>query len=123
MLIFNSHQTSLLLWGIVAHLLSDWFLQNHWQSSGKTDLRNAAAWIHSGIHAAVSFLVFPGLAAVLLGLAHVVIDTRKPLVLWGKLVRQSTPEQAGPAYIPFAMGRDQAAHVLCIAFAAAACGG
>jgi hypothetical protein len=115
-------QTSFLAWGVVAHCAADWFLQNHWMNVEKTDLRKLGGWVHAGIHGVAAALVFPWQAAVALALAHLLIDTRTPLVWWGRVVQQSTPEQAGAAYIPFAMGRDQAAHVLCIAVAAWWCG-
>lgn len=115
---FSVAQTCLLAWGIVAHCVADWFLQNHWQSTTKTDLRQIGGWVHAGIHGIAAAVVFPWPYAVGLSVAHLIIDTRKPLIWWGTLMRQSTPDQAGPAYIPFAMGRDQAAHVICIAVAA-----
>lgn len=119
---FTAHQTILLAWGLVAHCAADWFLQNHWMNAEKTDLRKLGGYVHAASHGLCAALVFPWPAAVALAVAHLVIDTRTPLAWWGKAVHQSTPEQAGPAYIPFAMGRDQAAHVLCIALAAWLCG-
>lgn len=118
----NPAQTALLAWGLVAHCFADWFLQTHWQAQNKTNLKHPAAYIHAWLHWACAMFVFPWPAALLLAVAHLLIDTRLPLVWWGKLVRQSTPEEIGPVYVPFAMGRDQAAHVLCIALAAWWCG-
>ena len=84
----------------------------------KTDLRKLGGWLHAVTHLGAALLVFPVGWAIALAVAHLLIDTRLPLVWWGKLFRQSTPEQAGAAYVPFAMGRDQAAHLLTIAIAA-----
>jgi hypothetical protein len=122
MIPFTPYQTALLAWGVAAHCLADWLLQNHWMNAEKTDLRKLGGWVHAGIHGAVSALVFPWPAALALAAAHLIIDTRTPLVWWGRIVQQSDPEQAGAAYIPFTMGRDQAAHIVCIAVAAWACG-
>ncbi len=115
-------QTILLGWGLVAHCAADWFLQNHWQNAEKSNPRLVGGYVHAALHALCAALVFPWPVALALGLAHWFIDLRWPLVKWGELVRQSTPEQAGAAYIPFAMGRDQAAHILCTALAAWWCG-
>lgn len=122
MIPFTVQQTVLFAWGCVAHCAADWFLQNHWQATNKTNLRHPAGYVHAGLHGLFAAAVFPWPVALALAVAHLLIDTRKPLEWWGRVVRQSTPEQAGPAYIPFAMGRDQAAHVLCIALAAWICG-
>lgn len=118
MIPFNLGQTTLLVWGIAAHCLADWFLQNHWQATTKTDLRKLGGWVHAALHGLCAAMVFPWPYAAVLAVLHLLIDTRKPLEWWGRLVGQSAPEQAGPAYIPFAMGRDQAAHLICIALAA-----
>jgi hypothetical protein len=118
----NPTQTSLLVWGVVAHLVADWLLQNAWMNAEKVDLRKLGGWIHAWLHVVAAVTVFPFWPALALGVAHLLIDTRVPLVWWGRVIQQSSPEQAGVAYIPFAMGRDQAAHVLCIAIAAWLCG-
>lgn len=119
---FTVQQTILLAWGLVAHCAADWLLQNHWEATEKTDLRKLGGYLHAATHGLCALFVFPWPAALALAAAHLVIDTRKPLEWWGCLTKQSSPEQAGPAYIPFAMGRDQAAHIACIAVAAWLCG-
>lgn len=111
--------TALLLWGLVAHLVADWILQNAWMAEHKTDLRHPAGYVHAGIHGLALALVFPWPAAVVLAVAHLLIDTRKPLEWWRKFYRQTTE---GPAFVPFAMWQDQVAHVVCLALAAAAVG-
>lgn len=119
---FTEIQTALLVWGLTIHMLADWFFQNHWMAQNKTSLRHPAAYVHAGIHGLLALLVFPWQWCVSLFFCHLLIDLRTPLTNWGKWVGQSTPEQAGAAYIPFAFGRDQAAHWLCIAWAAYWCG-
>jgi hypothetical protein len=104
-----------LIWGIVAHLVADWLLQNVWQAKYKRDLRHPAAWVHSGIHTALYLLVFPWHIAVLLGLTHILIDTRKPLQWWDKYVEQS---HEGEIELHVMIWRDQVLHILCIAIAA-----
>lgn len=118
MLTFTPEQTTLLVWGWSVHIVADWFLQNHWMATHKTSLKHPAAYVHSGIHGVLSLLVFPWPVALALFVAHLLIDLRTPLLWWGRVVGQSTPEQMGSAYVPFAFLRDQAAHWVCLAVAA-----
>ena len=109
----------LLMWGWVLHLLADIFLQNAWMSEHKKDLNHLAAWVHGAIHLAALLVVFPPVAAVLLALSHVLIDTRRPLVVWRRLYRQSTVvADSHPALHAFAFWQDQSAHILALAIAA-----
>lgn len=110
-----------LVYGLIAHIVADWFLQNHWMAMNKTSLRHPAAWVHSGIHFLCLLFVFPLIYAAILGILHLAIDTRKPLGLWRRIMAQS---QDGPAFIAFAMIQDQMLHVLTIfVIAVAASGG
>lgn len=111
----------LLLWGIVAHLIADWLLQNEWQAVNKVSLRHPAAWAHSGIHFLAQVPVFGWEAAILLAFSHLLIDTRKPLQWWRRVIRQTT-NPANPASIHVAFWSDQVAHIACLAVAAGACG-
>ena len=115
--------TDLLIWGIVVHLLVDWLGQNEWMATNKAKrrieggreallrwLRNKpvlvynshwwdrhpAAHVHAGMHGAAQLLVFPWPAALSIGVTHLLIDTRKPVEWWSKLIRQTQPsgEQA-----------------------------
>lgn len=104
--------TDLLVWGIATHLLGDFFLQNAWESQNKSDLRGLAAWTHGATMTGMAVLVFPLPAALLIGLSHVLIDTRKPLEWWR---RTFTQRAEGPAFYPFAMLQDQSAHILVMA--------
>jgi len=79
--------TNLLVWGIVIHLVADWLFQTNWMALYKSDLRHPAAWVHSGIHTLGLFLVFAWPLAVLIGLTHLLIDTRKPLIWWIRVIK------------------------------------
>jgi hypothetical protein len=110
--------TDLLIWGFIAHVVADWFLQNEWMSDNKTSLRHPAAYAHSGIHLAAMMFVFPVWAAVALAVSHLLIDTRVPLQMWRRFYRQTTQ---GPVMLPFGMWQDQMLHLLCIAAFAIVC--
>ncbi len=105
--------------GLLAHLFADWFLQNHWQTTHKTDLRHPAAWVHFGCHMACMLVVWAPLPAVIAAVTHALIDTRKPLVLWRKMMRQTQVDPSKPdgsfwnqAAMAVAFWQDQAAHIL-----------
>jgi hypothetical protein len=80
-----------MVWGLVAHLVADWPLQNDWMARHKADLRHPAGYVHAGIHGALLAPVF-GRVAAPLALAHLIIDTRKPVQWWSRTVRQTQPE-------------------------------
>lgn len=107
--------SDLFIFGLCAHIVADWFLQNEWMSKNKPSLLHPASWVHSLIHFLCFLPVFGWLGALGVFLTHILIDTREPLKWWRLVYRQSTPEQAGEAFIPFAMWQDQMAHVLVIA--------
>ena len=110
-----STATDYLIWGIIAHLVADWLLQNDWMANYKTSLAHPAAWVHGGIQLLAMWLVFPLKIAAVLGVAHLLVDTRKPLHWWRTVYRQTTD---GPVFISFAMWQDQAVHICSIAIAA-----
>jgi len=112
--------TTLLLWGLVVHLFCDWLLQNDWMASHKASLKHPAAWIHSGIHLAGLLLIFPPLAALIVAITHLLIDTRLPLIAWRNILRQT---RTGPAALHVAMWGDQVAHITVLALAALIVGG
>jgi hypothetical protein len=107
--------TNLLVWGMLAHLIADWLLQNRWMAEHKTTLRHPAAWVHSGIHGLALAFVFPPAIAGLLALSHLLIDTRKPVAWWTRTYLQATD---GPAALHVAIWADQVAHLAVIALAA-----
>lgn len=108
--------TDYLVWGMVAHTISDWFLQNEWQAVSKTNWRHPAAWVHSGFHFIALLFVFVPVVALCLAVSHFLIDLRKPLEWWRKTIRQTT-DPANPVSLHVAIWQDQCAHVLCLAIA------
>lgn len=107
--------TELLVWGVVVHLIVDWLTQSTWTAEHKTDFRHPAGYLHAALHGLALLLVFPPPAAVLLGIAHLIIDTRIPLDLWAKVV--SRPAD-GPMAPTVHVWRDQTLHIATIAAAA-----
>ncbi len=79
--------TALLVWGGLAHLVADWLLQNEWMVRHKPDLRHPAGWVHGAIHTLALLLFWPWPLALLVGLSHVLIDTRTPIRWWKRLGR------------------------------------
>lgn len=108
--------TELLVWGVVAHLIADWLLQNSYLAVNKGSLRHPAAWIHSGIHFGLLSLVFSWPVAGALAVSHLLIDTRIPRAWWAKTFRQTTDGAMG---VHVAIWADQVMHVVTIAVAAA----
>jgi len=104
--------TELLVWGVVAHLVADWMFQNDWMAVNKIDLRHPAAWVHAGFHAGFMWLIFPWYIALLIGVTHLLIDTRKPVGWWMRVVKQT---RRGPHYLIVEMGLDQVFHVVVLA--------
>lgn len=87
----NLSASELMIWGMVLHLIADWPLQNDWMAKHKQSLKHPAGYVHAGIHTALLSIIF-GWAAIPLGVVHLLIDTRKPLEWWSKLIRQTQPE-------------------------------
>src|SRR4249919_2097455 len=112
--------SDLLIWGIVIHLVIDWLAQNEWMAVNKATRRerfqprdftltvspgevsarelpsrwwdrHPAAYVHAGLHGAAQLFVFPWPAALAIGITHMLIDTRKPVESWSKLIRQTQP--------------------------------
>lgn len=153
--------SDILVWGIVLHLIADWPFQNDWMANNKMKRRvrkqrhgdgiispprmyqpsdrwwdrHPAAYVHAGIHVLFLAYIF-GWVAIPLGVAHLLIDTRVPIVWWGtKVFKQTQPqgdlvEATRPNHNEFAykplydMGAevriwtDQVFHIFCIAVAA-----
>jgi hypothetical protein len=107
--------TELLVWGVFVHLIVDWLLQNRWIADNKTRLRHPAGYLHAGLHGVAMLLVFPPVAAVALGVAHLLIDSRRPLSWWARIVSQSVE---GPIAATVHVMRDQTLHVATIGAAA-----
>ena len=105
------NKTDYLIWGVFWHLMADWILQNEWMALNKGSLRHPAAWVHGGIHALLMLLVFPWWAALIIGISHMVIDTRAIAMRWQSLFGQTT---SGPFALPVALWLDQVLHVAII---------
>lgn len=97
---FDLSTSDLLIWGIVLHLIADWPLQNDWMANNKARrahpyslwfIRHPAAYVHASIHGVLLAIVF-GWPAVFLVYAHLIIDTRVPVVWWSRLIRQTQPQ-------------------------------
>jgi hypothetical protein len=133
----NPHDLSasdLLVWGIVLHLIADWPLQNAWMAKYKVKPFHPAGYIHAAIHGFLLALVF-GWAAFPLAISHLLIDFRKPVTWWSRVVQQTQPKNriifqrwttTGPVEeIPvYDLGlevriwTDQVFHIACVAVAA-----
>lgn len=87
-----SGAATLVVWGAVIHLLVDWLGQNEWIAVNKANLRHPAGYVHAGMHGAAQLLIFPWWAALFIGVTHLLIDTRKPVAWWSKLIRQTQPD-------------------------------
>jgi hypothetical protein len=53
--------------------------------------RHPAAYVHALPHGLVQLLVFPWWAALIIGVTHLLIDTRTFVAWWSKLIRQTQP--------------------------------
>ena len=97
---------------LVAHLVADWMLQNDWMARNKTDLRHPAAWTHAAIHATCLGLALGWQGGLVLGIVHLLIDSRVPVTWWMETVKacNEVPEAGS-----IAIWLDQTLHVACIA--------
>jgi hypothetical protein len=113
--------SGLMIWGMVAHLVADWLCQNDWMAVNKANLRHPAGWVHAAIHGVALALVF-GWVAAPLAVAHLLIDTRKPVAWWSRAIRQTQPTGQGLPLVDIGMfvrfWNDQVWHIGCIAIAA-----
>jgi hypothetical protein len=97
---------------LVAHLVADWLLQNSWMAVNKTTLRHPAGWVHAGIHGICLGLALDPLAGLLLGVVHLLIDTRVPVNWWIRIFKKS--EEAPEARL-IAVCTDQVLHITTLA--------
>ena len=98
--------------GLVATLIADWLLQNDWMARNKVSLRHPAAWVHAGIHVLLLSLALSWRAGLVLGLIHMLVDTRLPLRWWQQVFRQTVE---GPIGLIVKVVGDQVLHVVAIA--------
>lgn len=130
----NLTASEMMIWGLVLHLIADWLLQNDWMSKNKVKVLHPAGYIHAAIHAFAMSFVF-GWVAFPLAVAHLLIDFRKPVQWWSKLIRQTQPKnqvyyrrmnnwqetEEIPLYdigLEVRIWTDQVFHILCVAIAA-----
>lgn len=97
---------------LLLHLVGDWLLQNDWMARHKTSLRHPAAWVHGTIHGVLLGLVLGGTGGLVLGVVHLLIDTRVPLAWWSRVFRQTG---GGEAALHVAIWCDQVLHLATIA--------
>jgi Protein of unknown function (DUF3307) len=98
--------------GLVAHLVADWLLQNNWMAKNKSSLVHPAAWVHALIHAGCLTLALGWTAGVVLGLIHLLVDTRVPLNWWMRKFKNSANE---PEAKHIEIWADQVIHIVSIA--------
>jgi hypothetical protein len=87
---FGLDATGLMVWGLVAHLVADWLLQNDAMATRKANLKDWPGYLHASIHGALLAFVF-GWVSIPLAVAHLLIDTRIPVAWWSSLIRQTQP--------------------------------
>ena len=104
--------TGYILYGIILHLIADWLFQTEWMALNKWNLKHPASWVHSGIHSAFNLLIFPWYVAVPIGFSHLLIDTRKPLIWWIRVVKSMEP--SSPSYPMVQIWVDQVFHIVAI---------
>jgi hypothetical protein len=97
---------------VIMHLIGDWLLQNDWMADNKSNLRHPAAWIHMAIHVILVGAVLGWLGGLVLGIVHILIDTRIPLRWWMRTLRMT---QEGPISTHVMIWSDQVIHVICLA--------
>lgn len=98
--------------GLIAHLIADWLFQNDLMANNKTNLRHPAAWTHAAIQAATLTVALGWQTGLILGLIHLLVDTRYPLRCWQRVFRQTVN---GPATLHVSIWGDQVIHIITIA--------
>ena len=98
-------------YGLVAHLVADWLLQNDWMARHKTRLAHPAAWLHGGIHGVLLGLILGWQAGLFLAAVHILVDTRLPLGWWQRVYRQTVDGNGGYVVSVWA---DQVLHIGCL---------
>lgn len=96
---------------LVLHLIGDWLLQNDWMARNKVRLQHPAAWVHAAIHAALLSLALGWVGGLVLGIVHILIDTRVPQLWWSRVFGQ-TPSGEASAHV--LIWGDQVLHVATI---------
>ena len=97
---------------LVLHLVGDWLLQNDWMARHKDKLHHLAAWVHASIHGVLLSLVFGWKGGLVLGVVHMLVDTRVPQRWWSRFFRQTTTGEMGTHVLVWG---DQVIHIGTIA--------
>ncbi len=97
---------------LLAHLAADWLLQTEWMACNKKDLRHPAGWVHASIHAILLGLALGWKGGVVLGLAHLVLDTGWLLNWWIRVFKKC---EGAPQFALIRIWTDQVAHISTIA--------
>jgi len=105
---------------LVAHLVADWLLQNDWMARNKADLRHPAGWVHAAIQGVCLGLALGWMAGLVLGLVHLLIDTRRPVDWWIRVFKRSDRAPLAPV---IAIMTDQVLHLATLAVWVAVMGG
>jgi hypothetical protein len=98
--------------GLIAHLVADWLLQNDWMALNKVKLSHPAGWVHAGLHGLCLGLALGPLAGAVLGVVHLLLDTRVPVDWWIRVFKKS--DKAPEARL-IAICTDQVMHIAAIA--------
>ena len=106
--------TELFVWAFVAHLAADWLFQTEWMVIHKVNLRHPAGYVHATVYALFMALVFPPLIALLIGVTHLLVDTRVPVRWWMRVIKRMGEDSPGTGAVE--MGVDQVFHIMVIAF-------
>jgi hypothetical protein len=94
------------------HFVADWLLQNEWMALNKVRLSHPASWVHGGIHAVLLGLVVGPVGGAVLGVLHMLVDTRVPIRWWIKLFKKCDNSPDLPILL---IGCDQVLHLSCLA--------
>lgn len=106
--------TDLFVWAFVAHLAADWLFQTEWMVIYKVNLRHPAGYVHAAVYTLFMALVFPPPIAILIGVTHLLVDTRVPVRWWMRVVKRMA--EGSPSAGAVEMGVDQVLHIMVIAF-------
>lgn len=108
--------TQLLVCGTVLHLVVDWLLQNRWIATKKVHLWHPLAWFHARTNGFVTLLIFPPLAALSRAIAHLLVNTRRPLAWWDRIYQRVSLDDGRGEHS--AIWSDQVVHIGTIAVTA-----